>query len=178
MLAKFACLERDDSWLEFFGSCYLVLSEWYDCCWVRGRGKCVVAQMLTLFRFCEYESHLRSNEHYLSSSESKAWMKIQAFMGTHDLCDTDAALYQLSQQANWELVIMLVPSKLVKWWINDYEYMKVVYLNCGLRCEYESNLHSNVYLSLELWSEKQLYPYINFKLTYILKHPDYSTARR
>ena len=64
--------------------------------------------MLTLFRFCEYESHLRSNEHYLSSSESK-------FMGTHDLCDTDAALYQLSQQANWELVIMLVPSKLGKW---------------------------------------------------------------
>ena len=71
-------------------------------------------------------------------------MKIQAFMGTHDLCDTDAALYQLSQKANWELVIMLVPSS------NDYEYMKVVYLNCGLRCEYESNLHSNVYLSLEL----------------------------
>ena len=26
---------------------------------------------------------------------------------THDLCDTGAALYQLSQQANWELVIML-----------------------------------------------------------------------
>ena len=72
LLAKFACLERDDSWLEFLGSCYLVLSEWYDCCWVRGRGKCVVAQTLTLFRFCEYESHLRSNEHYLSSSESKA----------------------------------------------------------------------------------------------------------
>ena len=28
---------------------------------------------------------------------------------THDLCDTGAALYQLSQQAHWELVIMLVP---------------------------------------------------------------------
>ena len=26
---------------------------------------------------------------------------------THDLCDTDAALNQLSQQANWELMIML-----------------------------------------------------------------------
>ena len=26
---------------------------------------------------------------------------------THDLCDTGAALFQLSQQANWELVIML-----------------------------------------------------------------------
>ena len=72
LLAKFACSERDDSWLEFLGSRYLVLSEWYDCCWVRGRGKCIVAQTLALFRFCEYESHLRSNEHYLSSSESKA----------------------------------------------------------------------------------------------------------
>ena len=37
---------------------------------------------------------------------------------THDLCDTGAALYQLSQQANWELVIMLVPNKPVKWWMN------------------------------------------------------------
>ena len=25
---------------------------------------------------------------------------------THDLCDTDAVLYQLSYQANWELVIV------------------------------------------------------------------------
>ena len=28
-----------------------------------------------------YESDLRSNEHYLSSSENKAWIKIQAFTG-------------------------------------------------------------------------------------------------
>ena len=31
---------------------------------------------------------------------------------THDLCDTGAALYQLSLQANWELV-----NKPSKWWI-------------------------------------------------------------
>ena len=43
---------------------------------------------------------------------------------------------------------MLIPNKPVKWQINDYEYMKFVYLNCGLICEYESDLHSNVYLSL------------------------------
>ena len=30
---------------------------------------------------CEYESDLRSNEHYLSSSE-KAWKKIQACTGS------------------------------------------------------------------------------------------------
>ena len=36
---------------------------------------------------------------------------------THDLCDTGVALYQLIQQANWELVIMLDPNKPSKWWI-------------------------------------------------------------
>ena len=30
---------------------------------------------------------------------------------THDFCDTGATLYQLSQRANWELVIMLDPNK-------------------------------------------------------------------
>ena len=39
----------------------------------------------------------------------------------HDLCDTGAVLYQLSWQANWELVIMLVPNKPEKWWKNYCE---------------------------------------------------------
>ena len=58
------------------------------------------------------ESDPRSNVHYLGSSENKygIW--------THDLCDTGAALYQLSQQANWELVMMVVLNKPVKWWID------------------------------------------------------------
>ena len=45
----------------------------------------------------EYESDPRSNVHYLSSSEKKAW-KNSALYGiwTHDLCDTGAALYQMS----------------------------------------------------------------------------------
>ena len=38
---------------------------------------------------------------------------------THDLCNTSAVLYQLSKQANRELVIMLVPNKPLNWWIND-----------------------------------------------------------
>ena len=50
---------------------------------------------------------------------------------THDLCYTGAMLYLLSKQANWELVIMLVPNKPVKWWINYCEYMNVVFFNCG-----------------------------------------------
>jgi len=29
-------------------------------------------------------------------------------IGTHDLCDTGAMLYQLSYQANWELVTLWV----------------------------------------------------------------------
>ena len=39
---------------------------------------------------------------------------------TYDLCDTGAVLYQMSEQANWELVTVLVPYKPVKhyfeWW--------------------------------------------------------------
>ena len=45
---------------------------------------------------------------------------------TQDQCSTGAALYQLSQQANWELVIMLVPNKPSKWWISDCKYMKII----------------------------------------------------
>ena len=44
------------------------------------------------------ESDPRSHVHYLGSSENKAWKKFR-----HDLCDTGAALYQLSYQVNWEL---------------------------------------------------------------------------
>ena len=43
------------------------------------------------------ESDPRSNVHYLGSNENKTWKKIQACTGfDHDLCDTGAALYQLS----------------------------------------------------------------------------------
>ena len=43
--------------------------------------------------------------------ESRAWEKSDQYgIWTHDLCDTSTALYQLSLQANWELV-----NKLSKW---------------------------------------------------------------
>ena len=46
---------------------------------------------------CEYERDLRSNEHYLSSSENKAWKSSGLYgIWTHDLCDTSAVLYQPS----------------------------------------------------------------------------------
>ena len=46
----------------------------------------------------------------LSSWEITAWKKNSGLNGirTHDLCDTDAVLYQLSYQANWEMVILRV----------------------------------------------------------------------
>ena len=46
----------------------------------------------------EYESDLRSNEHYLSSGEKKAWKKYSGLYGiwTHDLCEIGAVLYHLS----------------------------------------------------------------------------------
>ena len=43
------------------------------------------------------ESDPRSDVHYLSSSENKAWKKFRPDgISTHDLCDIGAALYQLS----------------------------------------------------------------------------------
>ena len=39
-----------------------------------------------------------------------------------------AVLYQMCQQANWELVIMLLPDKPVKWWINECEYNLYIFL--------------------------------------------------
>ena len=43
------------------------------------------------------ESDPRSNLHYLGSSENKAWKNSGLYgIWTHDLCDTGAALYQLS----------------------------------------------------------------------------------
>ena len=62
---------------------------------------------------------------------------------THDFCDTGAVLYQLSSQANWELVIMLVRNKPVKWLLNDCTYMNIIYVNRGLRNLYNSNIRSN-----------------------------------
>ena len=67
----------------------------------------------------EYESDLRSNEQHLGSSENQTWKNSGLYgIRTHDLCDTGAVLYQLSQQANWEVVIMLFRNKPVKWWVN------------------------------------------------------------
>ena len=62
----------------------------------------------------EYESDLHSNEHNLRNSEKKAWKKKNSGLyriWTNDLYDTGAVLYQLSLQANWELVTVLVPNK-------------------------------------------------------------------
>ena len=70
----------------------------------------------------EYESDLRSNEPYLNSSEAKAWQKFST--GFKSM--TSAILVECS--TNWELVIMLVPNKPVKWWINNCKYMNIIYM--------------------------------------------------
>ena len=74
----------------------------------------------------EYMRNLYSNEYYLIIRENKAWKKKtknkknkNKKTGPHgsstpDLCDTSAALYQLSWQASWELIIFLVRNKTVK----------------------------------------------------------------
>ena len=72
----------------------------------------------------EYMRNLYSNEYYLIIRENKAWkkkpktkktkQKNRHGSSTPDLCDTSAALYQLSWQASWELIIFLVRNKTVK----------------------------------------------------------------
>ena len=48
------------------------------------------------YKWSGYESDLHSNEHYLSSSEKKAWKNLGLYgIWTHDFCDTGAVLYQL-----------------------------------------------------------------------------------
>ena len=44
---------------------------------------------------------------------------------------------------NWELVIMLVRNKPVKWLLNDCTYMNIIYVNRGLRNLYKSHIRSN-----------------------------------
>ena len=41
------------------------------------------------------------------------------------------------QPANWEMFIMFVPNKPVKWLINDCEYMKIIHANCGWSSEWK-----------------------------------------
>ena len=57
--------------------------------------------------------------------------KIQAWAGSFetmtDLCDTSAVLYQLSYQANWELVILWIhdiPVEVMRWkWIYENPFI-------------------------------------------------------
>ena len=62
----------------------------------------------------------------LSCSENKAWKQFIR-VWTYDLCDTGAVFYQLSQQANWELIIMLVLNERVNW----CECMNIIDVNGG-----------------------------------------------
>ena len=82
----------------------------------------------------EYGNDPCSYEHYLSSSKNKAWKNSSLYwIWTHDLCNTGVVLYQLSKQANWDLVIMLVPNKPSNWWINNCNYVKITYVNVRLK---------------------------------------------
>ena len=64
--------------------------------------------------FCKKEDH-RSYRRNFCSREKKALKKLGLHrIRTLDLCDTGAALYQLSKQANWEQVVELVRYRPVK----------------------------------------------------------------
>ena len=89
----------------------------------------------------KYESDFRSNENYSSSSENKLRKKSGRYgIWNRGFCDTGAVLYQLSQQANWELVIMLVRREpvncfwnlLVKHGFQHYFFPPLVKLNTAV----------------------------------------------
>ena len=63
---------------------------------------------------------------------------------THDFCDASAALYQLSQQANRELVIVLFLNKPVSWWINSFNQASFAR---------ENRLNGQRFLFLQFWEK-------------------------
>ena len=80
---------------------------------------------------------------------------------THHLCDTDAALYQLSWQANQELVIILVPNKPSKWCVNDCKYMKIIYMWTAIEETNMEAIHA-VMNTAEVEVKNSYIPYIPY----------------
>ena len=80
------------------------------------------------------ESELRSDEHYMSSSENKTWKKkkrIQAFTGFEPMTSVIPA------QCSANRADMPIRAghysdskKPLNWWKNDCEYTKTKYVNC------------------------------------------------
>ena len=70
---------------------------WCHLIWLDFRLSLIFDHLINIISIVN-ESDPRSNVHYLGSSENKAWKKNSGLSGiwTHDLCDTDAVLYQLS----------------------------------------------------------------------------------
>ena len=78
----------------------------------------------------KYESDLRMNEHYLGVVKKRP----ERNSGLYGIWTSAKLVFgQLSQYFNKEFVIMLLRYRPVKWWINDWSYKKIMYVNCGLR---------------------------------------------
>ena len=97
---------------------------------------------ITIF-FCKKEDH-RSYRRNFCSGEKKAWKKLGLHrIRTLDVCDTAAALYQLSKEANWEQVIELVRYRPVKGWWWSFESLTHLFYHCSR--------------SKQFWMEFELY---------------------
>ena len=95
-----------DAYNQTFTHCYVCSVHLYS--WMRMPGK--VDFEILFLKKDERSSHL-CKQQFKSSCEKKAWTeKITGFNGfqTHDPRDAGAVLYQLSYQANWELIILWV----------------------------------------------------------------------
>ena len=89
---------------------------------------------------------------------------------THDLCSNGAALYQLSQPANRELVIKLARNKPVKWWTNisqrKYENHIYIYMYINIIENRPADfLYIYIYIYIYIW--KSLIHITYHRLIYI-----------
>ena len=81
----------------------------------------------------------------LCSCEKKAWKKSQACTGFELLISAIPVQRSTSKlTSRWEQVVKLVRYKPVKgWWWNN-EYMKIVYVNCGVKKYLQENHRSYI----------------------------------
>ena len=106
----------------------------------------------------------RSYTHNLSSCEMKAWKK-SGLKGirTHDLCDTGAVLYQLSCQADWELVALWVET----WLFFRHFTTKLLYFTAKQSLfSFYSTWTERVSAMLLLWRNGETTPGDNSQMNY------------
>ena len=104
------------------------------------------------------EDH-RSYISNLCSCKKKAWEKFRLVRDSNPWpLRYRCSVLPIKLKANWEQVVKLVRYKPVRRWWWNYEYMKIIYVNCGVKnylkedhCSYIHNLWS---CEKKVWKKK------------------------